>query len=212
MPPRRRVDSLNTQGERRYNLRPRTRVVQSSSHGSIARDIHDTASISQQQMRYTQRSRVRCATPRVRSSQPMHLHDPTSIEYMYDQCDQVFYTPERRVYDSNVPCYNVNSNGISVNNDCIRLDRPRNRRSTNNRRRITALPDNYTRDIHSISLCPNEYTDVIPNVTTLSRRHTHIPQRRTPPRTLIDALCYTFDDIIQPIKDLYNIYTVDMCY
>ena len=90
MPPRRRIDSLNTQGERRYNLRPCTRVAQSSSHDSIARDIHDISSISQQQMRYNQRSRIQCATLRVRSSQPMRLHDPTSIEYMYDQCDQVF--------------------------------------------------------------------------------------------------------------------------
>ena len=200
MPPRRRVDSLNTQGERRYNLRPRTRVVQSSSHGSIARDIHDTSSISQQQMRYTQRSRVRCATPRVRSSQPMHLHDPTSIEYMYDQCDQVFYTPERCIHNSDIPCYTVNNNDILINEDYIRPRRPRNSRYINGIRHITSLSDEYINNVRSISSCSNDYTSVIPNITTLSNRHTPMPTHRTPPRTLIDALYYAFDDIIQPIK------------
>ena len=119
---------------------------------------------------------------------------------MYDQCDQVFYTPERRVYDSNIPRYTINTNGISINNDSIRPGRPHNRRYTNDIRRITSLSDDYTRDIHSISLCSNEYTDVIPNITTLSRRYTRVPRHRSPPRTLIDALYYAFDDIIQPIK------------
>ena len=119
---------------------------------------------------------------------------------MYDQCDQVFYTPERCVYSSSIPCYTVHTNGISTNNDYIRPSRPRNRRYTNDIRRITSSSDDHIRDIQSISLCPNEYTSVIPNITTLSRRYTRIPQRRTPPRTLIDALCYTFDNIIQPIK------------
>ena len=123
-----------------------------------------------------------------------------SIEYMYNQCDQVFYTPEHRVYDSSIPRYTINTHGISVNNDCIRPSRPGNRRYTNNTRRITSLSDDYISDIHSISSCSNEYASVIPSVTTLSRRYTRIPQRRTPPRTLIDALCYAFDDIIQPIK------------
>ena len=64
---------------------------------------------------------------------------------MYDQCDQVFYTPERRVYDSSVPCYNANPDGISVNNDYIRPSRPRNRRYINDIRRITSMSDEYIR-------------------------------------------------------------------
>ena len=69
---------------------------------------------------------------------------------MYDQCDQVFYTPERRVYDSSIPCYTVHTNGTSVNNDCIRPSRPRNRRYTNDNRRITSLSDEYIRNIQSM--------------------------------------------------------------
>ena len=200
MPPRRRLDSLNTPREHRYNLRPRTRLVQSSSNDSITRDIQDIPRIPQRQTRYSQRSRARCTIPRARSIQSTCLNDPTSIEYMYDQFDQVFYTPERCVYNSGIPCYTNNTNEISINDDYMRPCRPRNSRYTNDRRHITSLSNGYTRDIQSISLCSNEYTHVIPNITTLAPRYTRIPRHRTPPRTLSDALYYTFDDIIQPIK------------
>ena len=200
MPPRRRLDSLTTPREPRYNLRPRSTLVQSSSNDSINRDIPAIPSIPQRRMHRSQHSRVRSAVPRSRNVSSACLTDPTSIEYMYDQYDQVFYTPERRVYDGNIPRYTVNTNGISINNDSIRPGRPHNRRYTNDIRRITSLSDDYTRDIHTISVRPNECTDVIPNITTLSRHYTHTSQRRTPPRTLTDALYYAFDDIIQPIK------------
>ena len=103
MPPRRRVDSLNTRVEGRYNLRPRSRLVQSGSNVNVVRDIQDIPSIPQRQTHPSQHSRVRSAIPRSRNVSSTCLNDPMSIEYMYDQCDQVFYTPERRVYDSNIP-------------------------------------------------------------------------------------------------------------
>ena len=210
MPPRRRLDSLTTPRERRYNLRPRSRLVQPSSTDNVVRDIQSIPSIPQQQTYRSRRSGIRSTIPRNRDAQATCLNDPTSIEYMYDQCDQVFYTPERRVYDSSIPCYDVNTNSISINNDSIRPGRPHNRRYTNDIRCITSLSDDYTRDIHSMSLCSNEYIDIIPNITTLSRNYTRVPRHRTPPRTLIDALYYAFDDIIQPIK-LYITSTQLIC-
>ena len=39
MPPRRRLDSLTTPREPRYNLRPRSRLVQSGSNDNVVRDI-----------------------------------------------------------------------------------------------------------------------------------------------------------------------------
>ena len=125
-------------------------------------------------MRCNQRSRVRCATPCVRSSQSMRLHDPISIEYMYDQCDQVFYTPERCIYNTDIPCYTVNNNDILINDDYTRSRRPRNSRYINGIRHITSLSDEYINNIRSISSCSNDYTSVIPNITTLSNRYTSI--------------------------------------
>ena len=113
-----------------------------------------------------------------------------------------------RVYDSSIPRYTINTNGISINNDCVRPSRPRNRRYTNNTRRITSLSDDYTRDVHSISLCSNEYTDVIPNITTLSQRYTSVPRHRTPPRTLIDAfmlrVLMILSNLLRRISHLHN--------
>ena len=172
MPPRGRVDSLNTQVERRYNFRPRTRLVQPSGHVSINRDVDSTSSILQHQTRYNRRPRVRCIIPRVRSTQSTRLNDPTSIEYTYDQCDQVFYTPERRIYSDDIPCYTLNNNDMLNNSRYIQLGMQGNR----------------------------DYTDGIQSITTLSNCYTSITRHRTPPRTLSDALYYTFDDVIQPIK------------
>ena len=200
MPPRRRVDSLNTRVESRYNLRPRSRIVQLSSNDSITRHTNDIANVLQRQTRCSQRTHARRALLRVRSTQPTRLHDPMSIEYMYDQCDQLFYIPERCVYNDDIPCYTVSNNDILVNGDYIRSRRPRNRCYTNDIRRITSISDEYIRDMRSIASYPDEYASVIPSVTTLSRRYTRIPRPRTPPRTLLDAFYYTFDDIIQPIK------------
>ena len=45
MPPRRRLDSLNVQPVSRYNLRPRTRLVQSPIEGSIDVDIPSSSTI-----------------------------------------------------------------------------------------------------------------------------------------------------------------------
>ena len=45
MPPRRRLDSLNAQSVSRYNLRPRTRRVQSPIDGSIVSDIPPPSAI-----------------------------------------------------------------------------------------------------------------------------------------------------------------------
>ena len=45
MPPRRRLDSLNVQPASRYNLRPRTRRVQSPIDGSIVSDIPPSSAI-----------------------------------------------------------------------------------------------------------------------------------------------------------------------
>ena len=151
-------------------------------------------------MRYNQRSRVRCVTPHVRSSRSTRLHDPTSIEYMYDQCDQVFYTPERCIYNTDIRCYTVNNNDILINDDYTRSRRPRNSRYINGIRHITSLSDEYINNIRSISSCSNDYTSLIPSITTLSNRYTSILRHRTPPQTLSNALYYTFDDIIQLIK------------
>ena len=75
---------------------------------------------------------------------------------MYDQCDQVFYTPERCVYNSGTPCYTINTNDLSANNDHIRPCRPRNRRYTNDIRHITSLTNDYINDIQSISSYSND--------------------------------------------------------
>ena len=200
MPPRRRVNSLNTPRERRYNLRSHTRVAQVSSNDSINRDTQDISSRSQQQPRYSQRFRARCVAPRACNVQSTCLNDPMSIEYIYDQYDQVFYTPERCTYTNDIPCYTMNNNDISINDGYIRPCRARNNHLMNDTRHITSLPNDYIHDIQSISLCSNKYTCVIPSITTLSQRYTRIPRHRIPPRTLSDALRYTFDDIIQPSK------------
>ena len=54
MPPIRRLDSLNAQTVPRYNLRPRTRRVQSPIDGSLGSDIPPSSTMLQ---RNTTRSR-----------------------------------------------------------------------------------------------------------------------------------------------------------
>ena len=172
MPPRRRVDSLNTHVSSRYNLRPRSRVVQSSTDSGIIDDITVPSTIPRRQTTNGRRQRVRTVVPRVSNEIPSRSVDQTSIEYMYDQCNQAFYTPERCIYHNDIPGYTQYNNEILTNGRYIRPSILRN----------------------------SEYTNDIRRITTLSSRYTDVSSQRTPPQTLGDALYYTCDDILRPIR------------
>ena len=43
---------------------------------------------------------------------------------MYDRCDDTFYTPERCVYGSDIPCYTQYNNVIPLDRRYIRHDTP----------------------------------------------------------------------------------------
>ena len=91
---------------------------------------------------------------------------------MYDRCDDVFYSPERCVYSTDIPCYTRYNNVIPLNERYIRHDTRRNER--------------YMHGIHSITSLPDRYTSILPH--------------RTPLQILGDALYYTIDDILRPIR------------
>ena len=91
---------------------------------------------------------------------------------MYDRCDDTFYTPERCVYGSDIPCYIQYNNVIPIHRRYIRHDMSLNERYMNGIQRITPISD--------------RYTSIVPH--------------RTPLHTLGDALYYTIDDILRPIR------------
>ena len=172
MPPRRRLDSSNVQTSSRYNFRPRTRVVQSSINGSINDGIQISNAIPQRRTTNSRQPNVSIASTHRNNTVPTRNIDQTSIEYMYDRCDDVFYTPERCVYNADIPCYTRYNNVIPLNERYIRHDMPSNDCYMHGTQRITSLSDHYT------SILPH----------------------RTPPQILSDALYYTIDDILRPIR------------
>ena len=91
---------------------------------------------------------------------------------MYDRCNEEFYTPDRCVYTHDIPCYTQYNNVIPIDRRYIRHDMPSNERCMNGIRSITPISD--------------RYTSILPH--------------RTPPHTLGDALYYTIDDILRPIR------------
>ena len=93
MPPRRRLDSLNVQPASRYNLRPRIRRVQSPIDGSIVDDIPPSSTIPPRSTVRSRQSRVSTAPMRRDDTVSTRNIDQSSIEYMYDRCNEEFYTP-----------------------------------------------------------------------------------------------------------------------
>ena len=91
---------------------------------------------------------------------------------MYDRCNEEFYTPDRCVYTHDIPCYTQYNNVIPVNRRYIRHDTPYHER----------------------------YMNGIQCITPVSNHSTSILAHRTPPHTLGDALYYTIDDILRPIR------------
>ena len=172
MPPRRRLDSLNAQTVPRYNLRPRTRRVRSPIDGSIVSDIPPSSTIPQRSTTRSRQPHVSIASTRRNNTVSTRNIDQSSIEYMYDRCNEEFYTPDRCVYTNDIPCYTRYNNVIPLNRRYIRHDTPLNERYMNGIQCITPVSD------HSTSIL------------------TH----RTPPHTLGDALYYTIDDILRPIR------------
>ena len=93
MPPRRRPDSLNAQTVPRYNLRPRTRRVQSPIDGSIHDGIQTSSAIPQRSTTNSRPPHVSIASTRRNNTVSARSIDQSSIEYMYDRCnDRVLYT------------------------------------------------------------------------------------------------------------------------
>ena len=64
MPPRRRLDSLNASTVSRYNLRPRTRLVQPPIDGSINGSIQASSAIPQRRATNSRHPHVSIASTR----------------------------------------------------------------------------------------------------------------------------------------------------
>ena len=78
----------------------------------------------------------------------------------------------RCIYGNDIPCYTQYNDVIPIDRRHIRHDTPSN-------------------------VC---YMNGIQRITSLSDRYTSIVPHRTPPHTLGDALYYTIDDILRPIR------------
>ena len=129
MPPRRRLDSLNVQPVSRYNLRLRTRRVQSPIDGSIVNDIPPPSAILQRSTTNSRHPHVSIASTRRNNTVSTRSIDQSSIEYMYDRCNEEFYTPDRCVYTNDIPCYTQYNNVIPIDRRYVRSLPPINRRT-----------------------------------------------------------------------------------